>query len=203
MCRRLRNTAAGGSGGFLLYRRQRHRHVALGAGSAALVAFAKAFRRHYGCTPGALRRETGRTAPGSQGKDTALARGTPLCWKTTHRAREQHPGTPPRWTPAPRAYIRVTGPWRGAGDASSRHRLRQSGRAPRPGWARVDLHPPRQRPRRRLRLPSARTDIGISVPVGTWGRGWRIPASSPAGRYAQSRYCSSRIATSTGRAGRA
>ena len=57
MCRRLRMQRAAWQ---LCYTDASVTAIALGAGLGSSQAFAKAFRRHYGCTPGRFRRDKGK-----------------------------------------------------------------------------------------------------------------------------------------------
>ncbi|MFQ2430093.1 GyrI-like domain-containing protein [Aeromonas caviae] len=180
MCRRLRMQRAAWQ---LCYTEASVTAIALGAGLGSSQAFAKAFRRHYGCTPGAFRRD--------KRKNGHLERKEGHAWdgllpyaEDLSSARSNTMNTV-EMDARTLAYIRVTGPY-GEGYDAVCHRLHQWA-APRGleggEWIFIyhdnpEVTPPAQ----------CRTDIGISVPVGTLGAGEVEIQLIPAGRYAQSRY---------------
>lgn len=180
MCRRLRMQRAAWQ---LCYTEASVTAIALGAGLGSSQAFAKAFRRHYGCTPGAFRRDKGKNGHLERKEGHAwdgllpYAEDLSSARSNTMKTVEMDART--------LAYIRVTGPY-GEGYDAVCHRLHQWA-APRGleggEWIFIyhdnpEVTPPAQ----------CRTDIGISVPVGTLGAGEVEIQLIPAGRYAQSRY---------------
>ncbi|MBL0549916.1 AraC family transcriptional regulator [Aeromonas caviae] len=180
MCRRLRMQRAAWQ---LCYTEASVTAIALGAGLGSSQAFAKAFRRHYGCTPGAFRRD--------KRKNGHLERKEGHAWdgllpyaEDLSSARSNTMNTV-EMDARTLAYIRVTGPY-GEGYDAVCHRLHQwaAPRALEGGeWIFIyhdnpEVTPPAQ----------CRTDIGITVPVGTQGTGEVETQLIPAGRYAQSRY---------------
>ncbi|RAJ00055.1 AraC family transcriptional regulator [Aeromonas salmonicida] len=173
MCRRLRMQRAAWQ---LCYTDASVTTIALGAGLASSQAFAKAFRRHYGCTPGEFRRDKRKNGHASYrllpyAEDHSSARSN------TMKTIEMDART--------LAYIRVTGPY-GEGYDPVCGRLHQwaSARGLAQGeWIFIyhdnpEVTPPAQ----------CRTDIGVTVPTGTVGAGEVEIQLIPAGRYAQSRY---------------
>ncbi|MGL6518978.1 AraC family transcriptional regulator [Aeromonas caviae] len=180
MCRRLRMQRAAWQ---LCYTDASVTAIALGAGLGSSQAFAKAFRRHYGCTPGAFRRD--------KGKNRHLDRKEGHAWQGAlpyaegHSSARSNTMNTVEMDARTLAYVRVTGPY-GEGYDAVCHRLHQWA-APRGleggEWIFIyhdnpEVTPPAQ----------CRTDIGISVPVGTLGAGEVEIQLIPAGRYAQSRY---------------
>ncbi len=180
MCRRLRMQRAAWQ---LCYTEASVTAIALGAGLGSSQAFAKAFRRHYGCTPGAFRRDKGKNGHLERKEGHAwdgllpYAEDLSSARSNTMKTVEMDART--------LAYIRVTGPY-GEGYDAVCHRLHQwaAPRALEGGeWIFIyhdnpEVTPPAQ----------CRTDIGITVPVGTQGTGEVETQLIPAGRYAQSRY---------------
>ncbi len=180
MCRRLRMQRAAWQ---LCYTEASVTAIALGAGLGSSQAFAKAFRRHYGCTPGAFRRDKRKNGHLERKEGHAwdgllpYAEDLSSARSNTMKTVEMDART--------LAYIRVTGPY-GEGYDAVCHRLHQwaAPRALEGGeWIFIyhdnpEVTPPAQ----------CRTDIGITVPVGTQGTGEVETQLIPAGRYAQSRY---------------
>ncbi|MFQ2625094.1 GyrI-like domain-containing protein [Aeromonas caviae] len=180
MCRRLRMQRAAWQ---LCYTDASVTAIALGAGFGSSQAFAKAFRRHYGCTPGAFRRDKGKN--GHQDRKEGHAWQGALPYAEGHSSARSNTMNTVEMDARTLAYIRVTGPY-GEGYDAVCHRLHQWA-APRGleggEWIFIyhdnpEVTPPAQ----------CRTDIGISVPVGTQGSGEVEIQHIPAGRYAQSRY---------------
>ncbi|MFQ2319287.1 GyrI-like domain-containing protein [Aeromonas caviae] len=180
MCRRLRMQRAAWQ---LCYTDASVTAIALGAGLGSSQAFAKAFRRHYGCTPGAFRRDKGKN--GHQDRKEGHAWQGALPYAEGHSSARSNTMNTVEMDARTLAYIRVTGPY-GEGYDAVCHRLHQWA-APRGleggEWIFIyhdnpEVTPPAQ----------CRTDIGISVPVGTLGAGEVEIQLIPAGRYAQSRY---------------
>ena len=180
MCRRLRMQRAAWQ---LCYTDASVTAIALGAGLGSSQAFAKAFRRHYGCTPGAFRRDKGKN--GHLDRKEGHAWQGALPYAEGHSSARSNTMNTVEMDARTLAYIRVTGPY-GEGYAAVCHRLPQWA-APRGleggEWIFIyhdnpEVTPPAQ----------CRTDIGISVPVGTQGSGEVEIQLIPAGRYAQSRY---------------
>ncbi|MBL0499029.1 AraC family transcriptional regulator [Aeromonas caviae] len=180
MCRRLRMQRAAWQ---LCYTDASVTAIALGAGLGSSQAFAKAFRRHYGCTPGAFRRDKGKN--GHLDRKEGHAWQGALPYAEGHSSARSNTMNTVEMNARTLAYIRVTGPY-GEGYDAVCHRLHQWA-APRGleggEWIFIyhdnpEVTPPAQ----------CRTDIGISVPVGTQGSGEVEIQHIPAGRYAQSRY---------------
>lgn len=180
MCRRLRMQRAAWQ---LCYTDASVTAIALGAGLGSSQAFAKAFRRHYGCTPGAFRRDKGKN--GHLDRKEGHAWQGALPYAEGHSSARSNTMNTVEMDARTLAYIRVTGPY-GEGYDAVCHRLHQWA-APRGleggEWIFIyhdnpEVTPPAQ----------CRTDIGISVPVGTPGAGEVEIQHIPAGRYAQSRY---------------
>lgn len=180
MCRRLRMQRAAWQ---LCYTDASVTAIALGAGLGSSLAFAKAFRRHYGCTPGAFRRDKGKN--GHLDRKEGHAWQGALPYAEGHSSARSNTMNTVEMDARTLAYIRVTGPY-GEGYDAVCHRLHQWA-APRGleggEWIFIyhdnpEVTPPAQ----------CRTDIGISVPVGTLGAGEVEIQLIPAGRYAQSRY---------------
>ena len=180
MCRRLRMQRAAWQ---LCYTDASVTAIALGAGLGSSQAFAKAFRRHYGCTPGAFRRDKGKN--GHLDRKEGHAWQGALPYAEGHSSARSNTMNTVEMDARTLAYIRVTGPY-GEGYDAVCHRLHQWA-APRGleggEWIFIyhdnpEVTPPAQ----------CRTDIGISVPVGTGGAGEVDIQHIPAGRYAQSRY---------------
>ncbi|MFQ2549181.1 GyrI-like domain-containing protein [Aeromonas caviae] len=180
MCRRLRMQRAAWQ---LCYTDASVTAIALGAGFGSSQAFAKAFRRHYGCTSGAFRRDKGKN--GHLDRKEGHAWQGALPYAEGHSSARSNTMNTVEMDARTLAYIRVTGPY-GEGYDAVCHRLHQWA-APRGleggEWIFIyhdnpEVTPPAQ----------CRTDIGISVPVGTLGAGEVEIQLIPAGRYAQSRY---------------
>ena len=180
MCRRLRMQRAAWQ---LRYTDASITAIALGAGLGSSQAFAKAFRRHYGCTPGAFRRDKGKN--GHLDRKEGHAWQGALPYAEGHSSARSNIMKTVEMDARTLAYIRVTGPY-GEGYDAVCGRLHQwaSTRGLADGeWIFIyhdnpEVTPPAQ----------CRTDIGISVPVGTRGAGEVEIQHIPAGRYAQSRY---------------
>ncbi len=179
MCRRLRMQRAAWQ---LCYTDASVTAIALGR-TGSSQAFAKAFRRHYGCTPGAFRRDKGKN--GHLDRKEGHAWQGALPYAEGHSSARSNTMNTVEMDARTLAYIRVTGPY-GEGYDAVCHRLHQWA-APRGleggEWIFIyhdnpEVTPPAQ----------CRTDIGISVPVGTLGAGEVEIQLIPAGRYAQSRY---------------
>ncbi|WP_421187193.1 AraC family transcriptional regulator [Aeromonas enteropelogenes] len=180
MCRRLRMQRAAWQ---LCYTDASVTAIALGAGLASSQAFAKVFRRYYGCTPGEFRRDKRKNGHLESKEGHAwddllpYAEGQTSARSNTMKTVEMDART--------LAYIRVTGPY-GEGYDAVCGRLHQ--------WAAVrglaggewifiyhdnpEVTPPAQ----------CRTDIGITVPAEVRCEGEVETQLIPAGRYAQSRY---------------
>lgn len=180
MCRRLRMQRAAWQ---LCYTDASVTAIALGAGLGSSQAFAKAFRRHYGCTPGAFRRDKGKN--GHLDRKEGHAWQGALPYAEGHSSARSNTMNTVEMDARTLAYVRVTGPY-GEGYDAVCHRLHQWA-APRGleggEWIFIyhdnpEVTPPAQ----------CRTDIGISVPVGTQGSGEVEIQHIPSGRYAQSRY---------------
>ena len=180
MCRRLRMQRAAWQ---LCYTDASVTAIALGAGLGSSQAFAKAFRRHYGCTPGAFRRDKGKN--GHLDRKEGHAWQGALPYAEGHSSARSNTMNTVEMDARTLAYIRVTGPY-GEGYDAVCHRLHQWA-APRGleggEWIFIyhdnpEVTPPAQ----------CCTDIGISVPVGTLGAGEVEIQLIPAGRYAQSRH---------------
>lgn len=180
MCRRLRMQRAAWQ---LCYTDASVTTIALGAGLASSQAFAKAFRRHYGCTPGAFRRDKRKN--GHLLSKDGHASDQLLPYAEDHSSARSNTMKTIEMDARTLAYIRVTGPY-GEGYDPVCGRLHQwaSARGLAQGeWIFIyhdnpEVTPPAQ----------CRTDIGVTVPAGTVGAGEVEIQLIPAGRYAQSRY---------------
>ncbi|MDM5151406.1 AraC family transcriptional regulator [Aeromonas salmonicida] len=180
MCRRLRMQRAAWQ---LCYTDASVTAIALGAGLASSQAFAKAFRRHYGCTPGAFRRDKRKN--GHLLSKDGHASDRLLPYAEDHSSARSNTMKTIEMDARTLAYIRVTGPY-GEGYDPVCGRLHQwaSTRGLAQGeWIFIyhdnpEVTPPAQ----------CRTDIGVTVPAGTVGAGEVEIQLIPAGRYAQSRY---------------
>ena len=180
MCRRLRMQRAAWQ---LCYTDASVTAIALGAGLASSQAFAKAFRRHYGCTPGAFRRDKSKNGHLMSKDGHALAQPDP--YAESHSSARSNTMKTIEMDARTLAYVRVTGPY-GEGYDAVCNRLYQwaAARGLEQGeWIFIyhdnpEVTPPAQ----------CRTDIGVTVPVGTLGTGEVETQLIPAGRYAQSRY---------------
>ena len=180
MCRRLRMQRAAWQ---LCYTDASVTAIALGAGLASSQAFAKAFRRHYGCTPGAFRRDKSKNGHLMSKDGHAFAQPDP--YAEGHSSARSNTMKTIEMDARTLAYVRVTGPY-GEGYDAVCNRLHQwaAARGLEQGeWIFIyhdnpEVTPPTQ----------CRTDIGITVPVGTQGAGEVETHPIPAGRYAQSRY---------------
>ncbi|EQB2604812.1 AraC family transcriptional regulator [Aeromonas salmonicida] len=180
MCRRLRMQRAAWQ---LCYTNASVTTIALGAGLASSQAFAKAFRRHYGCTPGAFRRDKSKNGHLLSKDGHASDRLPP--YAEDHSSARSNTMKTIEMDARTLAYIRVTGPY-GEGYDPVCGRLHQwaSARGLAQGeWIFIyhdnpEVTPPAQ----------CRTDIGVTVPAGTVGAGEVEIQLIPAGRYAQSRY---------------
>jgi AraC family transcriptional regulator len=180
MCRRLRMQRAAWQ---LCYTDASVTTIALGAGFASSQAFAKAFRRHYGCTPGAFRRDKSKN--GHLLSKDGHASNRLLPYAEDHSSARSNTMKTIEMDARTLAYIRVTGPY-GEGYDPVCGRLHQwaSARGLAQGeWIFIyhdnpEVTPPAQ----------CRTDIGVTVPAGTVGAGEVEIQLIPAGRYAQSRY---------------
>ncbi|KTA81722.1 AraC family transcriptional regulator [Aeromonas salmonicida] len=180
MCRRLRMQRAAWQ---LCYTNASVTTIALGAGLASSQAFAKAFRRHYGCTPGAFRRDKSKN--GHLLSKDGHASDRLLPYAEDHSSARSNTMKTIEMDARTLAYIRVTGPY-GEGYDPVCGQLHQwaSARGLAQGeWIFIyhdnpEVTPPAQ----------CRTDIGVTVPAGTVGAGEVEIQLIPAGRYAQSRY---------------
>lgn len=180
MCRRLRMQRAAWQ---LCYTDASVTTIALGAGLASSQAFAKAFRRHYGCTPGAFRRDKRKN--GHLLSKDGHASDRLLPYAEDHSSARSNTMKTIEMDARTLAYIRVTGPY-GEGYDPVCGQLHQwaSARGLAQGeWIFIyhdnpEVTPPAQ----------CRTDIGVTVPAGTIGAGEVEIQLIPAGRYAQSRY---------------
>lgn len=180
MCRRLRMQRAAWQ---LRYTDASITAIALGAGLGSSQAFAKAFRRHYGCTPGAFRRQESKN--GHLERKEGHARFELDPYAEGHSSARSNIMKTVEMDARTLAYIRVTGPY-GEGYDAVCGRLHQwaATRGLADGeWIFIyhdnpEVTPPAQ----------CRTDIGITVPAGTQGTGEVETQGIPAGRYAQSRY---------------
>ena len=180
MCRRLRMQRAAWQ---LCYTDASDTAIALGAGLASSQAFAKAFRRHYGCTPGAFRRDKSKNGHLMSKDGHAFAQPDP--YAEGHSSARSNTMKTIEMDARTLAYVRVTGPY-GEGYDAVCNRLHQW--APARGleqgeWIFISHDNPEVTP-----PTQCRTDIGITVPVGTQGAGEVETQLIPAGRYAQSRY---------------
>ena len=180
MCRRLRMQRAAWQ---LCYTDASVTTIALGAGLASSQAFAKAFRRHYGCTPGAFRQDKRKN--GHLLSKDGHASNRLLPYAEDHSSARSNTMKTIEMDSRTLAYIRVTGPY-GEGYDPVCGQLHQwaSARGLAQGeWIFIyhdnpEVTPPAQ----------CRTDIGVTVPAGTVGAGEVEIQLIPAGRYAQSRY---------------
>ncbi|MFM5465527.1 GyrI-like domain-containing protein [Aeromonas simiae] len=180
MCRRLRMQRAAWQ---LCYSDASVTTIALTAGFASSRAFAKAFRRHYGGTPGAFRRDK-RKIGHQESKEGHVWEGL-LPYAEGHSSARSNAMKTVEMEARTLAYIRVTGPY-GVGYDAVCGRLHQwaSARGLTGGeWIFIyhdspEVTPPEQ----------CRTDICISVPADTQGEGEVELQRIPGGRYAQSRY---------------
>lgn len=180
MCRRLRMQRAAWQ---LCYTDASVTTIALGAGLASSQAFAKAFRRHYGCTPGAFRRDKSKNGHLLSKDGHASDRLPP--YAEDHSSARSNTMKTIEMDARTLAYIRVTGPY-GEGYDPVCGQLHQwaSARGLAQGeWIFIyhdnpEVTPPAQ----------CRTDIGVTVPAGTVGAGEVEIQLIPAGCYAQSRY---------------
>ncbi|HGY1084544.1 AraC family transcriptional regulator [Aeromonas salmonicida] len=180
MCRRLRMQRAAWQ---LCYTNASVTTIALGAGLASSQAFAKAFRRHYGCTPGAFRRDKSKN--GHLLSKDGHASDRLLPYAEDHSSARSNTMKTIEMDARTLTYIRVTGPY-GEGYDPVCGQLHQwaSARGLAQGeWIFIyhdnpEVTPPAQ----------CRTDIGVTVPAGTVGAGEVEIQLIPAGRYAQSRY---------------
>ncbi|MGN7512383.1 AraC family transcriptional regulator [Aeromonas salmonicida] len=180
MCRRLRMQRAAWQ---LCYTDASVTTIALGAGLASSQAFAKAFRRHYGCTPGAFRRDKSKN--GHLLSKDGHASDRLLPYAEDHSSARSNTMKTIEMDARTLAYIRVTGPY-GEGYDPVCDQLHQwaSARGLAQGvWIFIyhdnpEVTPPAQ----------CRTDIGVTVSAGTVGAGEVEIQLIPAGRYAQSRY---------------
>ncbi|MDF8328676.1 AraC family transcriptional regulator [Aeromonas salmonicida] len=180
MCRRLRMQRAAWQ---LCYTDASVTTIALGAGFASSQAFAKAFRRHYGCTPGAFRWDKRKN--GHLLSKDGHASDRLLPYAEDHSSARSNTMKTIEMDARTLAYIRVTGPY-GEGYDPVCGQLHQwaSARGLAQGeWIFIyhdnpEVTPPAQ----------CRTDIGVTVPAGTVGAGEVEIQLIPAGRYAQSRY---------------
>ena len=180
MCRRLRMQRAAWQ---LCYTDASVTTIALGAGLASSQAFAKAFRRHYGCTPGAFRRDKSKN--GHLLSKDGHASDRLLPYAEDHSSARSNTMKTIEMDARTLAYIRVTGPY-GEGYDPVCGQLHQwaSARGLAQGeWIFIyhdnpEVTPPAQ----------CRTDIGVTVPAGTVWAGEVEIQLIPAGRYAQSRY---------------
>ena len=180
MCRRLRMQRAAWQ---LCYTDASVTTIALGAGLASSQAFAKAFRRHYGCTPGEFRRDKSKN--GHLLSKDGHASDRLLPYAEDHSSARSNTMKTIEMDARTLAYIRVTGPY-GEGYDPICGQLHQwaSARGLAQGeWIFIyhdnpEVTPPAQ----------CRTDIGVTVPAGTVGAGEVEIQLIPAGRYAQSRY---------------
>lgn len=180
MCRRLRMQRAAWQ---LCYTDASVTTIALGAGFASSQAFAKAFRRHYSCTPGAFRRDKSKN--GHLLSKDGHASDRLLPYAEDHSSARSNTMKTIEMDARTLAYIRVTGPY-GEGYDPVCGQLHQwaSARGLAQGeWIFIyhdnpEVTPPAQ----------CRTDIGVTVPAGTVGAGEVEIQLIPAGRYAESRY---------------
>ncbi|WP_232514403.1 AraC family transcriptional regulator [Salmonella enterica] len=180
MCRRLRVQRAAWQ---LRYTDASITAIAMEAGLASSQAFAKVFRRYYGCTPGEFRRDKSKNGHLISKDGHAIAQPNPYA-ESTLSARSNTMKTI-EMDARTLAYIRVTGPY-GEGYDSVYGQLYQwaLARGLEGGeWIFIyhdnpEVTPPAQ----------CRTDIGVTVPAGTVGTGVVEIQLIPAGRYAQSRY---------------
>lgn len=180
MCRRLRIQRAAWQ---LCYTDASVTAIALGAGLASSQAFAKVFRRYYGCTPGEFRRDKSKNGHLMSKDGHALVQPNP--YAEGHSSARSNTMKTIEMDARTLAYMRVTGPY-GEGYDPVCSQLHQwaSARGLEGGeWIFIyhdnpEVTPPAQ----------CRTDIGVTVPAGTVGMGAVEIQIIPAGRYAQSRY---------------
>lgn len=180
MCRRLRMQRAAWQ---LCYTNASVTTIALGAGLASSQAFAKAFRRHYGCTPGAFRRDKSKN--GHLLSKDGHASDRLLPYAEDHSSARSNTMKTIEMDARTLAYIRVTGPYGEGYDpvCGQLHQWASTRGLAQGEWIFIyhdnpEVTPPAQ----------CRTDIGVTVPAGTVGAGEVEIQLIPAGRYAQSRY---------------
>ena len=180
MCRRLRMQRAAWQ---LCYTDASVTTIALGAGLASSQAFAKAFRRHYGCTPGAFRRDKSKN--GHLLSKDGHASDRLLPYAEDHSSARSNTMKTIEMDARTLAYIRVTGPYGEGYDpvCGQLHQWASTRGLAQGEWIFIyhdnpEVTPPAQ----------CRTDIGVTVPAGTVGAGEVEIQLIPAGRYAQSRY---------------
>lgn len=180
MCRRLRMQRAAWQ---LCYTDASVTTIALGAGLASSQAFAKAFRRHYGCTPGAFRRDKRKN--GHLLSKDGHASDRLLPYAEDHSSARSNTMKTIEMDARTLAYIRVTGPYGEGYDpvCGQLHQWASTRGLAQGEWIFIyhdnpEVTPPAQ----------CRTDIGVTVPAGTVGAGEVEIQLIPAGRYAQSRY---------------
>ncbi|HGY1011104.1 TPA: GyrI-like domain-containing protein [Aeromonas salmonicida] len=180
MCRRLRLQRAAWQ---LCYTNASVTTIALGAGLASSQAFAKAFRRHYGCTPGEFRRDKSKN--GHLLSKDGHASDRLLTYAEDHSSARSNTMKTIEMDARTLAYIRVTGPYGEGYDpvCGQLHQWASTRGLAQGEWIFIyhdnpEVTPPAQ----------CRTDIGVTVPVGTVGAGEVEIQLIPAGRYAQSRY---------------
>ncbi|MGE6136448.1 AraC family transcriptional regulator [Aeromonas salmonicida] len=180
MCRRLRMQRAAWQ---LCYTNASVTTIALGTGLASSQAFAKAFRRHYGCTPGAFRRDKSKN--GHLLSKDGHASDRLLPYAEDHSSARSNTMKTIEMDARTLAYIRVTGPYGEGYDpvCGQLHQWASTRGLAQGEWIFIyhdnpEVTPPAQ----------CRTDIGVTVPVGTVGAGEVEIQLIPAGRYAQSRY---------------
>ena len=180
MCRRLRMQRAAWQ---LCYTDASVTTIALGAGLASSQAFAKAFRRHYGCTPGAFRQDKRKN--GHLLSKDGHASDRLLPYAEDHSSARSNTMKTIEMDSRTLAYIRVTGPYGEGYDpvCGQLHQWASTRGLAQGEWIFIyhdnpEVTPPAQ----------CRTDIGVTVPAGTVGAGEVEIQLIPAGRYAQSRY---------------
>ena len=180
MCRRLRMQRAAWQ---LCYTDASVTTIALGAGLASSQAFAKAFRRHYGCTPGEFRRDKSKN--GHLLSKDGHASDRLLPYAEDHSSARSNTMKTIEMDARTLAYIRVTGPYGEGYDpvCGQLHQWASTRGLAQGEWIFIyhdnpEVTPPAQ----------CRTDIGVTVPAGTVGAGEVEIQLIPAGRYAQSRY---------------
>ncbi|MBS2784155.1 AraC family transcriptional regulator [Aeromonas salmonicida] len=180
MCRRLRMQRAAWQ---LCYTDASVTTIALGAGLASSQAFAKAFRRHYGCTPGAFRRDKSKN--GHLLSKDGHASDRLLPYAEDHSSARSNTMKTIEMDARTLAYIRVTGPYGEGYDpvCGQLHQWASTRGLAQGEWIFIyhdnpEVTPPAQ----------CRTDIGVTVPAGTVGAGEVEIQLIPAGRYAESRY---------------
>ncbi|ENY70647.1 DNA gyrase inhibitor [Aeromonas diversa CDC 2478-85] len=180
MCRRLRMQRAAWQ---LRYTDASVTAIALGAGLASSQAFAKAFRRYYGCTPGEFRRDKRKN--GHLESKEGHAPPSADSYDEDHSSTRSNIMKTVEMDARTLAYLRVTGPY-GEGYDAACGRLHEwaAARGLEGGeWIFIyhdnpEVTPPAQ----------CRTDVGITVPPSTRSEGEVETQQIPAGRYAQSRY---------------